>query len=233
VLYIHPDPLHPSPVEDELRALIERARQGEAAAVPALRAALDEHPEIWGRYGDLAAHTQQAWVGLISGADLALSESLIRKTAALEATLAGTDPTPLERLLAARIAATWLQLHYCEASMAQSEVSLKHAEFSSKRQARAHRNYLMAIASLATIRRLLPVATSKKLPMRPGDRDPADIPVDVHPLGWVDSIPEPEDEGRLKDAARPSRIALFDRPEGGPNQDHERGLLGDRDRSTS
>jgi hypothetical protein len=234
-----PDPLSdtmpPSPAEDHLRQVLERARRGEEAALPALRAALDEHPEVWGRYGDLAAHAQRSWIELISGPDLGLAEVLTRKTAVLEAELAGSDPTPLEHLLASRIVACWLQVHQADAAQAQSgEVSLKHAEFNSKRQARVHKSYLMAIASLATIRRLLPADTSKRLPTRPVEHDPADIPGDEQSSGSVDAIPEAKVEDRFKDLARPGPLALFDRPAGRANQDDGSGLpTGERGRSAS
>jgi hypothetical protein len=213
VLDFHADPMPPSPGEDELRALLERARLGEAAAVPALRAALDEHPELWQRFGDLASHAERSWIDLIAGTDRFLADALGRKVGALAAELAGPDPTPLEKLLAARITANWLQVYAADAAQAQSgEVSLKHAEFTSKRQARVHKSYLMAIASLATIRRLLPVDTSKQLPARPCNYDPAGIPSDEHASGSVDAIPEPEVDLRFEDLACPGPLSLFHRP---------------------
>jgi hypothetical protein len=235
VLGFLPDPHPPSPAEDELRALLERARLGEAAAVPALRAALDRHPEVWDRFGDLADHARRSWIELISGPDLALALALTRKAASLEADLSGPDPSPLERLLAARIVACWLQVHQADAAQAQSgEVSLKHAEFMSKRQARVHKSYLMSIASLATIRRLLPADIAKRLPTCRGDHDPADIAGDKRPSASVDAIPEAEVEDRLEDVAHPRPLVLFDRPAGVTNQDEGPGLPpGKRGRSAS
>jgi hypothetical protein len=231
----HPDSTPQPPDEDELRLLIEQARRGEAAALPALRAALDARPELWERYGDLASHSQRAWIDLIAGNDRFLAEALGRKVGALAVEMAGPDPTPLERMLVARITANWLQLHHAEAAQAQSgAVSLGHAEFTSKHRARADKSFMMAIASLATIRRLLPADTSKRLPTRPGGHDPADGPRDEHPSASVDAIPEPEDEDRFKDLARPGPLAVFDRPSGGSNIADEPDLpLGERGRSAS
>src|SRR4051794_19956840 len=96
-----------TPGEAEVRALLERARGGDLGAVPALRRALDDHPEIWQAYGDLAAHARRSWVELIGGPDLTLKESLELKLAAMKDDLAGPDPTPLESLLVDRIAACW------------------------------------------------------------------------------------------------------------------------------
>jgi hypothetical protein len=63
-----------------------------------LRQVLDAHPEFWQRFGDLALQAQTAWLQLISGKDLLLRESLVRKPDQLKAELAGTDPSPLEKL---------------------------------------------------------------------------------------------------------------------------------------
>ena len=44
--------------EDEVRELLERARGGDPATLPALREALDGRPGLWRAYGDLAAHAR-------------------------------------------------------------------------------------------------------------------------------------------------------------------------------
>ena len=145
--------------EAEVRALLERARGGDAEALPGLRAALDGRPELWRAYGDLAAHARSAWVNLISGPDLGLGEALSRRAAELRAELAGPAPTPIEALLAERAVACWLQVGYADAAAAQAgEVSLRQAAFAQQRQDAAHRRYLSALGALATIRRLLPTA---------------------------------------------------------------------------
>jgi hypothetical protein len=71
--------------------LAERARRGEAAALPRLRALLDEHPEVWRRAGDLAAHVQAAWTDLLVGADPVGRESIQRRAEQLRRSLAGPD----------------------------------------------------------------------------------------------------------------------------------------------
>src|SRR5690242_4848839 len=107
-------------LSNELRSLVERAEQGDASALPGLHEALDRVPALWGQYADLAAAAERAWVGLAAGDNLMLAESLTRKLASLRAELAGPgEPPPLERLLVARVAAGWLQVHYAEALFAQ------------------------------------------------------------------------------------------------------------------
>jgi len=109
----------------------------------------------------LAAQAERAWIELAAGPDLLAREALARQLAALKTELAGPAPTPLERLLVERIAATWLQVNYADAVAAQArDVSVKQAELAMERQDRAHRRHLTAVAALATVRRLLPAGTA-------------------------------------------------------------------------
>jgi hypothetical protein len=110
--------------------------------------------------GDLAEHAQRAWVALIAGDDPVLAEAVARKAAALKAEVAGPDPSPLEALLAARVAATWLQLSHAEAvyALQAQGLSLRLAEVALKRIDAAHRRHLAAVGALAAVRRLLPRA---------------------------------------------------------------------------
>src|SRR5262249_35937504 len=114
----------PPPTQDpaaraRLESLVQRAQQGDEGALPELRQVLDAHPEFWQRCGDLALQAQAAWLQLICGKDLLPRESLQRKLDQLKADLAGTDPSPLERLLVERASATWLQLQNADAVYAQ------------------------------------------------------------------------------------------------------------------
>jgi hypothetical protein len=225
--------------EDEVRELLERARGGDPAALPALRAALDGRPELWRAYGDLAAHARGAWVELIGGPDLALKESLTRTADAMLVDLAGPAAPALERLLAERVVATWLQLNHADALAAQAAgLSLRQASFAQGRQESAQRRHIAAAAALATLRRLLPataeIVVSPTAAMttggltvevngevecvRPGDRPadpPASAPDEGGTVARVISI-----EPARSTADRRRRAA--DRP-----QDERGGVAGD------
>jgi hypothetical protein len=165
--------------EDEVRELLDRARGGDPAALPALRAALDGRPELWRAYGDLAAHARGAWVELIGGADLALKESLARTASAMLAELAGPAAPALERLLAERVVATWLQVNHADALAAQAAgLSIRQASFAQGRQESAQRRHIAAAAALATLRRLLP-ATAEIVVPATAATPPGQVIVDV------------------------------------------------------
>jgi hypothetical protein len=195
---LHPEPMAATLAEADLRAALERARGGDRAALPAVQAALDAHPELWERYGDLAAHARQSWIGLIAGTDLFLAEALSRKVGAMAAELAGPAPTPLESLLVGRVIACFLQIYYADVAFAQAgEVSIRQADLNQKRQARAHKSYLMAIA------RAVAKSTIGALPAaRPGESGPAGAEV---------VVPDDGDAERVGGPAGPSPLALFDR----------------------
>jgi hypothetical protein len=99
--------------------LLGRAEHGDQAVLPALRAALDADPRLWDDYGDLALQAEAALGVRATGRNLYLGEALNRKLQAMKAELAGENPSPLERLLVARVVMTWLQTAYFDALVAQ------------------------------------------------------------------------------------------------------------------
>jgi hypothetical protein len=156
----------------EIQEVVSRAQQGDAAVLPRLRELLAQFPLLAETYGDLAMHAQTAWAALAAGTDLYLKESLLHQAATMRQELAGPSPGPVERLLAERVVACWLQLHYFDAVEAQALATggtPRLAAYRARRQALANRNYLAALAALTTLRRLLPavVAIPAAVPATP------------------------------------------------------------------
>jgi hypothetical protein len=150
-------------VLNEIRDVIGRAQQGDAAVLPRLRELLAQFPLLAETYGNLAVHAEKAWAALAAGTDLHLSECLLHQAATMRQELAGPSPGPVERLLAERVVACWLQLHYFDAVEAQALAAggtPRLAAHRARRQAVAHRNYLTALAALTTLRRLLPATAT-------------------------------------------------------------------------
>ena len=145
---------------NELRALIVRVRDGDERAVPRLREILRKAPELARRFVDPAIQTERIIIESFAGGDggQVVREVLPRTLEALRIELGGWSPSPLERLLVERIAATWLQLHYFETLYAQNmdEMKIPQGEFHQKRIDRAHRRHLSAVKTLAQIRKMGP-----------------------------------------------------------------------------
>jgi hypothetical protein len=147
-----------APDLDEIKAVLARAGGGDQAALPRLRALLDE-TGLWRRLGDLAAHAEMTWIGHVSGTDLALKEMLARKLGALKVEVGGPAPSPLERLLIDRIAVNWLMVSHADLEAAgTNDGDPRRADLAMKRQTQAMQRYATAIKALAAIRRLLPPA---------------------------------------------------------------------------
>ncbi len=88
-----------------------------------------------------------------------IQEALHCKLKSLRREIGGPDPSPLEDLLAQRIAACWLQVHYLETIYAQNlennGLSGRWSESMQRSIDRAQRRYLSAIKTLVQVRRLL------------------------------------------------------------------------------
>jgi hypothetical protein len=151
----------PRQEEDDLARLVGRAERGDLAVLPALREALAANPNLWQTYGDLALQAEGALVRVAAGSNLLLAESLLFKLRALKAELGSESATPLERLLIARVALSWLQANYHDILVAQAagagEARLRALQ---RLQDAAHRRHLAAIKQLALVRRLLRPAPS-------------------------------------------------------------------------
>ena len=151
----------PRQQEDELARLVARAERGDLTVLPALREALSSHPHVWQAYGDVSLQAEGALVRAAAGKNLLLGESLLFKLRELKAELAGESPSPLERLLASRVALTWLEANYLDILVAQAagagEARLRALQ---RQQDAASRRHLAAIRQMAVVRRLLRPAPS-------------------------------------------------------------------------
>jgi hypothetical protein len=143
---------------NELRKLLERAQKGDESTLPVLHELL-KAPHWLEACGNLAHHVENAVIRKYAAKDVAVGEGLRNKIESLRMELAGPNPSPLERLLAERIAACWLHLYNLEMTYASRDsVSLDLGIYFQKCIDRAHKRYLSAIKTLATVRKLaLPV----------------------------------------------------------------------------
>jgi hypothetical protein len=141
-------------IPKDLEALLAKARRGDTACLPELRKALDAHPELWQRYGDLGAAIERALIAEIADADLILAESVVRRADAMRRELAAT--TPLEKLQVDRVVSAWLQIQQAQAAMAAcQDKDTRLQRLRTQQVDAAERRFQAATRGLALTRRLL------------------------------------------------------------------------------
>lgn len=145
---------------ERLRELNDKAEKGDRKVVPEIRDILQELPELaWKfvNYGKVAEwHMVER---MTKDKDFASKEVLTRQLSAMRKEIVGEKPSPLERLLAERVVATWLQVQLYEGMYTASidkSMSIKQGIYLQKLIDRAHRNHLSAIRTLAQIRKMGP-----------------------------------------------------------------------------
>jgi hypothetical protein len=141
-----------------LQATIELAKRGRKELLPQLRQFLDEQPELWKHFGNIALQAQAAWLKLIGGTNLFMQETMTRFAEAQRVDLAGPDASPLERLMVERVVAINLEVGYYEALIAQHEGKSgnKVLDYLHRRHEVADGRLQAAMMNLARIRKLLP-----------------------------------------------------------------------------
>lgn len=144
--------------QDEIDDLLQRADKGDASTIPKLREFLAD-AALLDIAGNLARQVQDAVIKSGGGKSLLYAEGVALKMEKLRNELGGANATPLERLLVERVVLCWLTLHDAEARFALAkELTLRQGAFWQDRIDRAHRRYLSAMKTLATVRKLaLPV----------------------------------------------------------------------------
>jgi hypothetical protein len=155
-------PAPAKPTWDEFRALIKRAEGGDRKALPRLRELLGSGANpSWSAwfaesYGNPPGWLKAALIESASGkGNLAIAEAIDMRLEEVRLELEGTDPTPMERLLAERAAYCWFLVNYYETIYTQSrDLTLRQAEFHQRRIDAAHKRFLSAVATLARVRKL-------------------------------------------------------------------------------
>ncbi len=143
---------------EKIEKLFRRAEQGDEKALAFMREWFDDTPSACDKIGDLARRAEDSLVNVYTK-NLVIQEALHSKLNALRREIGGPDPSPLEDLLAQRIAACWLQVHYLETMYAQNlkncGLTGRQSESFQRSIDRAQRRYLSAIKTLVQVRRLL------------------------------------------------------------------------------
>ena len=146
----------------ELQALSDKAEAGDGDAKKELRRAVRESaPEVVARCSDTARTYRRVLARTASGGDGLVEEAIVERARGLAGEVAGESPSPLEVLLAERVASLWVLVELLEALTAAQlnragdhHVPLSYTLRMVKWQESANRRYLAAIKSLAQVRRL-------------------------------------------------------------------------------
>jgi hypothetical protein len=94
-------------------------------------------------------------IKVASGDDAVIKEVLLRRITKMSQELAGPNPSPLERILCERVAITWFDANEMDRRyIDQNNISLQVANYREARRDRAHKRFLAACKTLATVRRL-------------------------------------------------------------------------------
>jgi hypothetical protein len=144
----------------ELTSLLKRSAAGDQTIVPTIRRMVNDPHSLRILGGELAETAIKSFIRGMNEKDVAFFEAVQKKLALLRADLLGDNPTPAERLLVERVVACWLQVQDADIRGAQGfkGSTLKQAEFHQRRMDAAHRRFLAAVKTLATVRKLaLPV----------------------------------------------------------------------------
>ncbi len=149
---------------DKLRDLLSRAVRGDLATLPGLREFLGAKAAVWREVGDVALKAERSWIGMASGDDLVVRESMALELKRVADSLADENAPAAERLLARQAALAWFEGAYYSARCAQTggvEMSLAHREFLHRRADRAQAKFAAAVKQLAVVRNLLRPAPSQ------------------------------------------------------------------------
>ncbi len=145
---------------DRLNELVKKAEKGDKEVVPEIQEILKASPELAWQLMDYAKLAEWHFIERMSkDKDFAAKEVLNRQLKAMREEIAGEDPSPLERLLAERVVATWLQIQLFEglyASGMSKSMTIAQGNYYQKRLDQTYRRHLSAIRTLAQIRKLGP-----------------------------------------------------------------------------
>ncbi len=141
--------------ECDIVDLVELANDGSKEALDLVSKDFMEHPEHALIFGDLDKSAITTRINASFGSQPASCAAVEIKMKDIVKQVAGDDPTPLERLLAQRIAMCWLDLQQQEHkySVLGNNTTTIYT-WQSKMIDRSHNRYLSAIKALAKVKRM-------------------------------------------------------------------------------
>jgi hypothetical protein len=143
----------------ELRALCERGQAGDATVLPELEKAFDARPDLAGMFGDMPKLAKEALLDAVAGPSLPAREATRRQSDRICGELAGWNAPAPVRLLAERVALTWIEVHHADLQMAEAlkkrSLESSHMQAAERRAHAAQARFLAAIEALVRVRMLM------------------------------------------------------------------------------
>src|SRR5262249_19195308 len=139
----------------EIKSILDRSdRQDETLTVGEVRSLLDAVPALVEANGSPARHLAERLVQDYSK-NLVIQESVRRKLMKIRLELEGPNPSSLESLLAERAAICWMTVFTYENGLARAtRLSQEENGYQQRKIDAAHRRFLSAVKTLATVRKL-------------------------------------------------------------------------------
>lgn len=144
-----------------LSAMVTLAEHGDERAGKAVIEACRTVPRLWEMLSVLAGHAERSWVDVL--ASDTPNSTLARRTIEQDIKrkrreVAGEAASPLEDLLAERVALCWVASSHADAQYARKlkqGMTFKEGEYYARRCEQANRQLLRAVEALARVRKLL------------------------------------------------------------------------------
>ena len=144
--------------QKRLDTLLDRAQKGDRKALAELRPFMDK-AGMWEAVGELGRIARDTWIEAAAKSNLVVREGIERTADRLRRDLLRDGDGPLERVLVDRVVACWLQVSYADwqhgMTLKKASYSYRDGAYDQDRMDRAHRRFLQAVKTLATVRRLL------------------------------------------------------------------------------
>jgi hypothetical protein len=170
----------------ELRDVLGRGQAGDATALPEIQKAFDQNPELTGMLGDMSKMAKEALLHSVAGPSLTAREAIRRQSDRLFRELVGWSSQVPVRLLAERVALTWLEVHHADLQLAEAlkkrSAESPQVQAVERRAHAAQARYLAAIQALATVKAITqpsPIVIDLTNPVTGADRLDGEGPTDA------------------------------------------------------
>jgi hypothetical protein len=143
---------------DKVDAIVKRAASGDRGCLPDVRALLAD-PECGSDLrtcgGSSAEWLRQSLIKTAAGKNVLTRECIAQELDRVRRELEGSNPTPIERLLAERASHCWHVVNlYENANANASGWNISQADLQHRKIDKAHARFLTAVRTLAQVRKL-------------------------------------------------------------------------------